>query len=107
MRPDGQTLKVNSLAGPKPIPKGTYGRHWDDTLVDVGEGYFDPVKGIICDYKGDFRRDLEEGEDNWITKNCRYNPRTYKEESELVGGGNDQIIKKMIQINEEKEQAEG
>ena len=54
--------------------------------LDVGEGYFDPVKGIICDYKGDFRRDLEEGEDNWITKNCRYNPRTYKEESELIGG---------------------
>ena len=25
MRPEGQTLKVNSMSGPKPIPKGTYG----------------------------------------------------------------------------------
>ena len=52
MRPDGQTLKVNNLSGPKPIPRGTY---------DVGEGYYDPVRGIICDYNGDFRRDLEDG----------------------------------------------
>lgn len=26
MRPEGQTLKVNSMSGPKPIPKGTYGK---------------------------------------------------------------------------------
>ena len=54
LRPDGKTLKVNDEAGPKRIPEGTY---------DIGDGYFDPVKRVICEYDSSFKRDLNPGEE--------------------------------------------
>lgn len=55
LRPNEQTLKVNDIGGPKKIPEGTY---------DIGDGYYDPVKRMICEYAdGSFKRDLEHGEE--------------------------------------------
>ena len=50
LRPDGLTLITNDIKGPKSIPEGTY---------DLGDGYFDPLKRIICEYDGSFKRDLD------------------------------------------------
>lgn len=66
LRPDEKTLITNDIAGPKPIPEGTY---------DVGDGYYDPLKRVINDYEGNFKRDLEPHEEQWIVEKCRYNPR--------------------------------
>ena len=43
LRPDGLNLTTNSLEGMQDIPEGTY---------DIGDGYFDPLKRIICEYDG-------------------------------------------------------
>ena len=50
LRPDGKTLTSNDINGPKNIPEGTY---------DIGDGFYDPTKRIICKYDGEFKRDLE------------------------------------------------
>ncbi len=65
LRPDEKTLITNDINGPQPIPEGTY---------DVGDGYYDPAKEKIFDYKGDFKRELEPEEKEWIITKCRYNP---------------------------------
>ena len=66
LRPDGMTLICNDINGPKNIPEGTY---------DIGDGFYDPTKRIICKYDGEFKRDLDTGEEQWVTEKCRYNPR--------------------------------
>ena len=54
LRPDGKTLICNDINGPKNIPEGTY---------DIGDGFYDPTKRIIFKYDGEFKRDLEQGEE--------------------------------------------
>lgn len=63
LRPDGKTLLCNDIKGVKNIPMGTY---------DVGDGYYDPIKRVICEYDSSFKRDLNEGEDTWIVEKSRY-----------------------------------
>ncbi len=49
LRPDGLTLTTNDIKGPRLIPDGTY---------DMGDGYYDPVKRVICEYDSSFKRDI-------------------------------------------------
>ena len=90
LRPDGKTLICNDINGPKNIPEGTY---------DIGDGFYDPTKRIICKYDGEFKRDLEPGEEQWITEKSRYNPRIFEDDTHL-DGRDDAIIKEMIMLNE-------
>jgi hypothetical protein len=89
LRPDGLTLLSNDIKGLRSIPEGTY---------DIGDGYFDPVKRVICEYDSNFKRDLNEGEEMWITEKCRYNPQKYEDDSNL-DGANDKIVSDMIKMN--------
>lgn len=89
LRPDGKTLLVNDINGCKRIPEGTY---------DTGEGYYDPVKRVICDYDGNFKRDLETGEEQWIVEKCRYYPKQFEDGSHL-DGAQDKVVKEMIKLN--------
>lgn len=89
MRPDGKTLICNDINGPKTIPEGTY---------DIGDGFYDPTKRIICKYDGDYKRDLAPGEEQWITEKSRYFPRQFEDENHL-DGSEDPIIKEMILLN--------
>lgn len=73
---------TNDAKGPKNIPEGTY---------DIGDGYYDPTKRVICDYDGQFKRDLDAGEEQWIVEKARYVPKTYEDDSHL-DGGSDKII---------------
>ena len=84
------TLKVNDIFGPKEIPEGTY---------DIGDGFYDPTKRIICKYDGEFKRDLDAGEEQWTTEKCRYQPRDFEDDSHL-DGTEDKIIKEMIKLNQ-------
>ena len=86
LRPDGLTLLTNDIKGPKKIPEGCY---------DIGDGYFDPVKRVICEYNSNFKRDLKE--DEWIIDKCRYEPNIFYD---AVEGNNDKIIAEMIQLNQ-------
>ena len=54
LRPDGLTLITNDIKGPRRIPEGTY---------DIGDGYFDPIKRVICEYDQTFKRDLHPDEE--------------------------------------------
>ena len=90
LRPDGQTLICNDINGPKNIPEGTY---------DIGDGYYDPTKRMILNYDGEFKRELEPGEEQWVTEKCRYNPRQFDEDNQL-DGTEDMIIKEMIKLNQ-------
>ena len=65
LRPEGKTLLSNDIKSLRIIPEGTY---------DIGDGYYDPVKRVICEYDSNFKRDLNEGEEQWIVEKCRYNP---------------------------------
>ena len=76
LRPDGKTLICNEMDGPKNIPEGTY---------DLGDGFYDPTKRIICNYNGEAMRDLGNDEEKWITEKCRYNPRLFRDDSHLSG----------------------
>ena len=89
MRPEGKTLICNDINGPKNIPEGSY---------DIGDGFYDPTKRIICKYDGEFKRDLEPGEEQWTSEKCRYNPRQF-EDDEHLDGSQDKIIKEMIKLN--------
>ncbi len=40
----------------------------------MGDGYYDPVKEKIFDYGGEFKRELEPDEKEWIVSKCRYAP---------------------------------
>lgn len=90
MRPDGKTLICNDINGPKGIPEGTY---------DIGDGFYDPTKRIICKYDGEFKRDLDAGEEQWTTEKCRYEARQFEDDSHL-DGSEDKIIKEMIKLNQ-------
>jgi hypothetical protein len=86
---------TNNPAGPEKIPEGTY---------DIGDGFYDPLKRIICRYDGQFARELHVGEEEWIVEKCRYNPRRPKEgEEQLFGldGSTDKIVQEMIKLNQD------
>ena len=70
------------MEGPKNIPEGTY---------DLGDGFYDPTKRIICNYNGEAMRDLGNEEEKWITEKCRYNPRLFRDDSHL-SGAEDKVI---------------
>ena len=89
IRPDGKTLIVNNIEGPRLIPAGTY---------DIGDGFYDPVKRMICNYDGSFKRNMEAEEEQWMVDKCRYNPRQVEDPTEL-NGENDSIIQEMIELN--------
>ena len=89
IRPEGKTLIVNNIEGPRLIPSGTY---------DIGDGFYDPIKRMICNYDGSFKRNIEIGEEAWIVGKCRYNPRQVEDQQEL-NGENDSIIQEMIVLN--------
>lgn len=89
LRPDGLTLITNDVKGPKDVPEGCY---------DIGDGYYDPTKRILCEYDGNFKRDLDDGEEQWIVEKCRYNPKHYEEDTHL-DGNQDKIIREMIKLN--------
>lgn len=93
LRPDGKTLITNDPSGePEKIPEGTY---------DIGDGFYDPVKRIICKYDCQFARELYVGEEEWIVQKCRYNPRKQKEGEEMtLDGSTDKIIQEMIKLNQ-------
>ena len=93
LRPDGLTLLSNDIKGLRSIPEGTY---------DIGDGYFDPVKRVICEYDSNFKRDLNEGEEQWIIEKCRYNPQKYDDDANL-DGANDKIVSEMIKLNQNPE----
>lgn len=76
MRPEGKTLLSNDIKGTKTIPEGTY---------DVGDGYYDPIKRCICEFDGNFMRDLDEGEEKWIVEKCRYDPQHHDDDANLDG----------------------
>lgn len=81
--------------GPERIPEGTY---------DVGDGYFDMTKRIICKYDGQFSRELSVGDEDWIRTKCRYEPhRPTPEEKHLyqLDGSTDPIIQEMIRLNQD------
>ena len=89
IRPEGKTLIVNNIEGPRLIPPGTY---------DIGDGFYDPAKRMICNYDGSFKRNMEPGEEDWIVSKCRYNPSMVDDPSQL-SGENDSIIQEMIELN--------
>lgn len=64
----------------------------------MGDGYYDPSKRILCEYDGSFKKDLEQNEEQWIIEKCRYNPKTYEDDTHL-DGNQDKIIKEMIKLN--------
>ena len=90
LRPDGLTLITNDIKGPKTIPEGTY---------DIGDGYYDPNKRAIYEYDGQFKRDLDQGEEQWIVEKCRYNAKHFEDDTHL-DGQNDKIIREMIKLNQ-------
>ena len=83
-------MLTNDIKGPRKIPEGTY---------DIGDGYYDPVKSVICEYDSNFKRDLNEGEEEWIIDKCRYEPQHYDDDSNL-DGANDKIISEMVKLNQ-------
>ena len=89
LRPDGKTLIVNDINGPRNIPEGSY---------DLGDGYYNPLKRMICKYDGTFMRELEPGEEEWIVQKCRYQPRKNLDPVKL-DGTDDEIIREMISLN--------
>ena len=89
MRPDGKTLITNNINGLKVIPEGTY---------DIGDGYYDPVKRVICEYDSTFKRDVGPSEELWILEKCLYNPQHHDDEAAL-DGSNDRIVQEMIKLN--------
>lgn len=80
---------VNNIEGPRLIPTGTY---------DIGDGFYDPVKRMICNYDGSHMRNMEPGEEEWIIQKCRYNPRQVDDPTQLTGE-KDSIIQEMIELN--------
>ena len=53
---------------------------------------------MICEYDGSYKRDLDNGEEQWIIEKCRYVPKNYEDDSHL-DGSNDKIIREMIKLN--------
>ena len=93
LRPDGLTLITNDIKGPKDIPEGTY---------DIGDGYYDLSKRAVFDYNGEFKRELDAEEQQWIVEKSRYNPKIYEDDS-FLDGSSDKIVKEMIKLNQNPE----
>ena len=89
LRPEGKTLLSNNIEGLRSIPEGTY---------DLGDGYYDPRQRMICKYNGQFMRELEPGEEEWIVQKCRYYARKNLDAVKL-DGTDDEIIQEMIKLN--------
>lgn len=53
---------------PYQIPEGTYGTYANRNELDVGEGYYEPVKSIIYRYDGTILRTPSEKEVENILK---------------------------------------
>jgi hypothetical protein len=68
------------------IPEGTYGIIYN--ILDVGEGYYEPVKSIIYRYDGSILRTPSEPEVENILKKCRYNPK----KDFIIDGKDDKVI---------------
>ena len=78
-------MLTNDIKGPRKIPEGTY---------DIGDGYYDPVKRVMCEYDSNFKRDLNEGEDEW--RRADFGPQDLNEPADWIqiaraqGGGGGQ-----------------
>lgn len=84
IRPAGAT-QLTKEDVPHNIPQGTY---------DVGDGYYEPVKSIIYDYKGQMLRTPSQAEVENVLAKCRYNPRLLD-----ISGEDDKMIRKVIEKN--------
>ncbi|CAL8080380.1 unnamed protein product [Calicophoron daubneyi] len=73
LKPAGRSQIVDKEP-PREIPPGCY---------DTGDGFYDPNKRVVVDYKGKFLRNADEEEHAWITSKCR------KAWDEHVGAGHD------------------
>ena len=69
----GQTLIPSGIYGPRNIPEGTY---------DIGDGFYDATQNLIFKYNGEFKRDLEIGEEKWIIEKAFLQPMTSRRKSE-------------------------
>ncbi|KAJ3127265.1 MORN repeat-containing protein 5 [Nowakowskiella sp. JEL0407] len=58
----GKPQLTNDISGPPEIPVGTY---------DVGDGYYKLETNSIFTYSGEFVRNPDESEQEWIVGNCR------------------------------------
>jgi hypothetical protein len=65
-------------------------------------GYYDPNKRAIFEYTGEFKRELDAEEQQWIVEKTRYNPKVYEDDTFLDGSG-DKIINEMIRLNQNPE----
>lgn len=71
IKPSGQTQLKNDPKGEEPIPPGTY---------DTGDGFYDPIRSLVFSYCGkNILRTPDAATVDWITRTCRYNPRTTKD----------------------------
>lgn len=88
--PAGQTQLINDISGEKKIPAGTY---------DTGDGFYDPIRSIVLEYEGaKIKRTVDAEEADWITRKCRYEPRTTSYE---ITGEEDKVIMRVVQMQEE------
>lgn len=58
------------------------------SILDVGEGFYEPVKSIIYKYDGSILRTPSEPEVENILKKCRYNPK----KDFIIDGKDDKVI---------------
>jgi hypothetical protein len=86
-------LITNDIRGPRDIPEGTY---------DIGDGFYDPNKRAVFDYDGNFMRELDAEETQWITEKTRYNPKIYEDDS-FLDGSSDNVIREMVKLNQNPE----
>ena len=43
----------------------------EEGLYDVGDGVYDPESRVVHDYHGNFLRNADDDEHDWIIKTCR------------------------------------
>ena len=90
IKPAGQTMMTNNPEGENIIPPGTY---------DTGDGYFDPIRTLVYSYDGTkLLRTPEQYEVDWITKTCRYEPRTTQVP---LTGDQDEVIQRVMELQVE------
>lgn len=90
IKPAGQTQITNDPNGENSIPPGTY---------DTGDGYFDPIRTLVYSYDGKkLLRTPEDEEVDWITRTCRYEPRSTEKP---LTGDEDEIIKRVMELQNE------
>ena len=87
IKPAGQTQITNDPNGEQAIPPGTY---------DTGDGYFDPIRTLVYSYDGKkLLRTPEASEVDWITRTCRYEPRSTVTP---LTGDDDEIIGRIMEL---------